>query len=500
MQSSQKLNSDLTLLSAVKLSEHIRKNEVTCLEVVDAFIAEQKIWNPRINAIVENRWDSARKEAIEKDEWRKTNPKAKLPPFFGVPFTVKEMIQVEGFKSTLGSIHRKRQISKRDASVVERFKKAGGILLATSNVPEMGFWFECDNPIYGSTKNPFDLTRTSGGSSGGEAAIIGAGASPIGFGSDVGGSIRVPAGFCGIFGHKPSNRIVPTTGHYPTDFENITRMEDPHYPLTVIGPMVKRSEDLRPTLELIVGSDGLDPEVRKEFKLGPEVKDWSQSTVWILPRPAMAAVTYTEDSMAETVELSARYFESLGAKIRRLKPDFLKNALFMWSAGINQVAGRTFEEALFNDKKQNIGLEMMRTLFGVPNYTLPALGTLIAERLVVNGEHGLGKRNENFLRELAQMQETLAALLTGDNILILPIQPRDVPKLRGTYTHPFDFAMAAIFNVLGLPVTTAPITWNDDIPQSVQIVSAWGQDAVTISAAQVLEAGFGGWRPPVKNN
>lgn len=489
-------NSPLSQISAQQIAHEIRSGKLTCLEVADFFINAQKKWNPKLNALVENRWDEVRREAREKDQWRAENPEAELPPLFGVPITVKEMISIQGFRCTLGSIHRRRHVQTRDASVIERLRKAGALILGTTNVPELGFWFECENPVYGMTSNPYDLERSSGGSSGGEAALIAAGASPLGFGSDVGGSIRMPAGFCGIFGHKPSNRIVPVTGHYPADHESMPNMRDPLYPLTVIGPMSKKSEDLRPALELLIGPDGLDPEVKTDFKLEPPITDWSDSTVWLLPRPVMSAVSLTEESMVQAVRLSGQYFESLGAKVKEIRPDFFKNAVFLWASALSKVEGRSFEEALFQQKKPNLGLEFIRTLFGVPHYTLPSLMTLLTERFMASNQEKWAPLNEDRHLELEKMQRTLNTLLKGKHLLITPVHPRVAPKHRSTYTRPFDFAMTGIFNALGVPVTTAPISWKEGLPQSVQIVSAWGQDHVCLSAAGALEFGFGGWRPP----
>ncbi|ODS51128.1 MAG: hypothetical protein ABS42_00055 [Bdellovibrio sp. SCN 50-8] len=478
-------------LSATDIAAHIASREISCEDIVRHFIREEELWNPRLNAMVENRWDEALAEAREKDAFLAENPEAELPPLFGVPVTIKEMIAVEGFHSTMGSIHRKDNIKSKDASVVKRLKDAGAIILGTTNVPELGFWFECENPIYGATSNPYDLTRTAGGSSGGEAALIGAGASVLGLGSDVGGSIRMPASFCGVFGHKPSNRIVPATGHEPVDFDNALEMTGSKYPLTTIGPLARKAKDLRLAMELIIGPDGYDQEVKKDFKLSPPIESWEGAKVWILPSPTMTMVAGTDEDMSEAVLMAGKYLEGMGAELKTLRHDFFKSAILLWSAGLAEVEGETFEKLLFENEHPSIPLEIFRSFTTEAKYTLPGLLTTVAERISTKFQKHTAQ-----LEELNRLRDQLNQLLAGKNILILPAHPRKAPKLHSTYLRPFDFAMTAIFNVLGVPATAVPIAQNEGLPTGVQIISAWGQDHVTLSAAESLEQAFGGWQAP----
>ena len=186
--------SDLIRCSAGELAQKIARREFSVVEVVEAYISRQEQVTA-LNALVENDYQRAREDASQKDRWLAKHRGGEIPPLFGVPFTIKEMISVAGMKQTLGSVHRRDVRQTHDATVVQRWRQAGAIPLGTTNVPELGFWFECENPVYGWTRNPYDPSRTAGGSSGGEAALLGAGASVLGLGSDVGGSIRVPSSF-----------------------------------------------------------------------------------------------------------------------------------------------------------------------------------------------------------------------------------------------------------------------------------------------------------------
>ena len=251
---------ELLTLSGVDLAKRIATKQVSPSEVLEVHIARIEKVNPQLNAMVEDDFARARKTAREQTEtlMSGTGP-TNLPVFFGVPFTVKEMLSYKGMKRTGGSIHHRDSVMDWDATIVERMRHAGAIPMGTTNVPELGFWFETFNPVYGRTNNPYDVTRTCGGSSGGEGSLIGAGASPFGLGSDIGGSIRIPAFFCGVFGHKPSRYWLPLTGHFPYGREEFgdLLLKD-KYPFTSIGPLSRRAADLNPLLQLMVGADAHD--------------------------------------------------------------------------------------------------------------------------------------------------------------------------------------------------------------------------------------------------
>lgn len=494
-------NQDFLQLSAIELGQKMAQGLLRAEDVVGGYVERQRKLNPALNAVVENRWEQAIDEAREKDKQIASGYRVKPNEiFWGVPFTVKEMITVDGMRQTLGSIHRKNETKDYDASIVARMKAAGGVVVGTTNVPELGFWFECENPVYGWTRNPYDYRRTSGGSSGGEAACLGAGASVIGLGSDVGGSVRMPAGFCGVFGHKPSNRIVPITGHYPVEKGNAKNFKDPRYPLTVLGPLARKATDLRPMLETIMGPDGVDPEV-KSFSLKPADQNWQGKTVWVLPNPHVWGVSRCAEEVTTAVELAGQYFESIGARVRRMRFDYFKEAVVLWSTALNQVEGRKFEDELFSTSPPSLLAETVRSMLSPSgNYSIPALATVAAERLLELSKDHWQEPSQHRFVHLQEMLSKLTTLFGDDSILIFPTHPRLAPFHHGTYTRPFDFAMTGIFNALGLPATVAPVSWHEGLPVSVQCIASWGNDHLTLSAAETLEFAFGGWKPPNNTN
>lgn len=198
----------ILLLSATEIAQKIRKREISSEEVIVAYVKRCRQVNPSINAIVEDRFDAAIQEAREIDSFLQSTTKdeAKIAserPLLGLPVTVKESIAVQGMSYSVG-VKDTPSRATEDADVVARIREAGGIPLLVSNTPELCMWWHTFNKVTGTTRNPYDTRRTAGGSSGGEAALVSAGASLLSLVSDIGGSARLPALFCGVFGHKPT--------------------------------------------------------------------------------------------------------------------------------------------------------------------------------------------------------------------------------------------------------------------------------------------------------
>src|SRR5580704_1025712 len=236
--------------SGTRQAEMIRDGAVSSLELVRAHLVRIDQVNPALNAVVEILRESALRAAQAVDRRRAAGEP--LRPLEGVPFSVKDSIEVEGTvcsAGTTGLQHAAR--SKRDATLVARLRDAGAIPIARTNLPDLLFAFESDNLIFGRTNNPYDRSRTSGGSSGGEAALIAACGSPFGLGSDAAGSVRLPAHYCGIASLKPTSGRLARTGHVPAAGGWLEMVWQ-------IGPMARRVEDLWTMMPILLGLDGLD--------------------------------------------------------------------------------------------------------------------------------------------------------------------------------------------------------------------------------------------------
>lgn len=243
------ISDDLLQHSASTLAALIQKRSLTSTVIVSTYLARIESLNPALNALVQVCGDAALRAAWEAD--RALGLGQPYGPLCGVPFTVKDVIDTQGVISAAGLVERSAYVPAHDAVVVARMKAAGAILLGKSNCPPGGGGGTTDNPVYGATRNPHALSHGPGGSSGGEAAAIAAGLSPVGLGSDSGGSLRVPAHFCGICTLKPTSGRVPSTGV----FDHPGGLSDYR---SQVGPMARHVEDLELVLQLIAGEDGID--------------------------------------------------------------------------------------------------------------------------------------------------------------------------------------------------------------------------------------------------
>ncbi|MGC1373353.1 MAG: amidase, partial [Candidatus Sulfotelmatobacter sp.] len=238
--------SELTSLSAIAMAEEVRGKRISPVELVDAHLAQIDKLNPKLNAFVEIDAHRARQAARVAENTVMRNEVT--GPLDGVPCSIKSSINVAGLRCEAGSRLRAGFVAREDAPLVKRLKNAGAIILGTTNAPELLMAWETDNLLYGRTNNPWDVERTAGGSSGGEAAAISACTSAGGVGSDGGGSIRVPAHFCGICGLKPTPGRIPSTGHFPVS-------AGPFAALGVVGPMARTVADLKILFEVMQGPD-----------------------------------------------------------------------------------------------------------------------------------------------------------------------------------------------------------------------------------------------------
>ncbi|XP_026530474.1 fatty-acid amide hydrolase 2-like [Notechis scutatus] len=241
----------LLFLSARELAGRIRRRELKCVDLLEAYIERNRQVNPLINAIVKDRFEAALQEAQVVDQLLSEGQDdeeslQKKFPLLGIPVTVKEAFALYGMPNSSGLVNRRNLISTTDAVVVSRLKQAGAIPLGVTNCSELCMWFESSNLVYGRSNNPYNLDCIVGGSSGGEGCTLAAAGSLIGIGSDIGGSIRIPAFFNGIFGHKPTTGVVPNDGQFPDAVGNRTNF-------LCTGPMCRYAEDMELLLRVMAG-------------------------------------------------------------------------------------------------------------------------------------------------------------------------------------------------------------------------------------------------------
>jgi len=304
--------------SAAELARMIRTREVSPVEVVRAHLDRIEEINPSLNAFIELRSNAAMQEAQQAE--RAVLRGERVGPLHGVPISIKSSIAVSGLKHECGSRTRAGLVAKEDAVLAQRLKAAGAIILGNTNVPEMLMAYETDNPLYGRTNHPLDVTRTPGGSSGGEAAAIAAGLCAAGIGSDGGGSIRVPAHFCGICGLKPTPGRIPATGHWPESL-------GPFALLGVVGPMARTVEDVELIFRVVAGFDAGDTSSAPVPIREVSGVDLSSLAIGVIEEEESAPVTPETRS---AVRKAAELLRVAGHRVERFSTDILREAREHW--------------------------------------------------------------------------------------------------------------------------------------------------------------------------
>ncbi len=469
-------------MPATRLAAMVRERKVSPVELADAHIARIEEVNGALNAMIADRFEAARGEARVAEAAVMAG--AELPPLHGVPCTIKEFLRVTGMPHTGGGLLARRDVvASADATVVTRLRDAGAIILGVTNAPEGGMWMETYNKVYGRTNNPWDLKRTPGGSSGGEAALVASGASPFGLGSDIAGSIRIPSAFCGVFGHKPTGRMVPNTGHWGPETGG-TRSK------LVCGPIGRSVADLAAVLPIIAGPDGIDGDTREWPALERPAGDLSGVVVYPVE---VSAGTLVRESMRRQVRRAAAALAERGAEIRPLESRYFKHALLVWGMGMREAnaGAASFAEILGDGTAINLGLESLRTLVGRSRVTFPALALAVLEQL----SSYLPERLTARAPRPDQLSAELESILGGNGVILHPPYTRPAPLHHTALVTPLDFVCTGVFSIIEFPVTQVPTGFDArGLPVGVQVAARRGNDALTLQVAAALEEDLGGWQ------
>lgn len=467
--------------SATGLAAAIREGRTSSRAVVETHIQQLERVNPRLNAVVKTRFAEARAEAAYADERlaeaREKNQMHLLPPLLGVPCTIKENFAFEGMPQTAGLVARKHIINERDAITVARLREAGAIPLGVTNTSELCMWMESYNEVYGRSNNPYDPEHIVGGSSGGEGAIVGAGASPFGLGADIGGSIRMPAFFNGVFGHKASPGLVPNEGQYPLASG---RAND----CLATGPICRRAEDLEPLLRILAGPTA-------EKLKAVEAVDFARLRVFSL------APDRGPRAQRDMLVAQARAVDELrkaGAKTATVDLPLLDKGFDIWSSLLAQGDGQRFADMMFGTRNAlRPALELWRVAIGRSPHTLPLVVLAMLERVPEMAPN----RAKKFVALGQQLKRQLEDTLGDDGVLVTLPYTEVAPRHGKPLFPPFNWVRCAIFNALEVPATAIPMGLNGaGLPLGVQVVAAQNQDHLGIACALELEKRVGGWVPP----
>ena len=453
--------------SATHQARLIRDGQISSAELIQAHLDHIARVNPAINAVVE----VLDKETARPGGRARTGASA---PLLGVPFSIKDSIEVAGTVCTAGTLGRRGAApSTEDATLVARLRGAGAIPIARTNLPDLLFAFESDNLLYGATNNPYDLTRTSGGSSGGEAALIASCGSPLGLGSDCAGSVRLPAAFCGIAGIKPTSGRLPRTGHFPPAGGWIEA-------LWQIGPMARYVEDLSTVMPLLIGTDGRDQTtVSMPFDDPRSVRLRDLRVAFYTDNGIAAA----DGDVSRVVRAAA---QSLATEVRVMdaaRPTCLESAYDLEM----KLLGADGGDGLWQYLEELGSTEVHPLLRGW-------LEKLEAYRTDLAGFH-------RYWAEWDQYRAGMFAFLRGYDVILCPayIHPA-LPHGTSTLDENFrGFSHTMAYNLTGWPAALVRCGESEGgLPIAVQVVARPWREDVALAVAGWLEGAFGGWKAPME--
>jgi Asp-tRNA(Asn)/Glu-tRNA(Gln) amidotransferase A subunit family amidase len=460
-------------LSAREIAAQIRRKEVSPVDIARIHLDRIERLNPRLNAFVDHQPEAVLAQArdAEKTIMRKDKDKDKdrLGPLHGVPLSIKSSIDVAGHRCEAGTRLRAGHIAAADAPLVARLRAAGAVILGVTNAPELLMAWETDNLLYGRTNNPWDLTRTSGGSSGGEAAAIAAGLSAGGVGSDGGGSIRVPAHFCGICGLKPTPGRIPSTGHFP-------KSGGPFALIGVVGPMARTIEDVRTLFEAMAGWDDGDP-----CAAPVELRAIDESTVRAINIGIFeddGRTPVTKETRA-AVNHAASLLSNCGFRVEPFRPEGLEEARQLWWDFFGTAGGMILKPTIYGHESElsPILREFLSWTNAEPAHT--------GESLLAAW---LG-RDEVREKILLQMRKYPVLICPAAAIPAFRHGEREWQVEGKTVKYLDAWSYCEWFNLLGLPAVVVPMGYSDEgLPIGVQIVGRPWQEELVLAVAAKLEA------------
>jgi Asp-tRNA(Asn)/Glu-tRNA(Gln) amidotransferase A subunit family amidase len=472
------------LPSANEIAAQIRRKERSPVEVARVHLDRIERLNPELNAFVDHQPESVLAQAREAEKAIRRGDR--LGPLHGVPLSIKSSIDVTGHRCEGGTRLRAGRVAIEDAPLVARLRNAGAVILGVTNAPELLMAWETDNLLYGRTNNPWDLTRTAGGSSGGESAAIAAGLSSGGVGSDGGGSIREPAHFCGICGLKPTPGRIPSTGHYP-------KPGGPFALIGVVGPMARTIEDLQTLFEVMAGYDDGDPSAAP-VRVSTDARELDDATI-----RALKVGFFEDDSRTpvtqETrlaVQRAAALLSRSGFQVEPFRPDGLEEARQRWWEFFGTAGGMILEPMI---------------LESTPRGHEPELSPILREFLAwtkAEPAHTGKSLLAAWLRRDA-VREKILLQMRKYPLLLCPTAA--IPAFRhgerewqveGKIVKYLDaWSYCEWFNLLGFPAVVVPMGCSDEgLPIGIQIVGRPWQEELVLAVAAKLEQERGRWQSP----
>ncbi len=467
-------SSDLTLLPAVRMAELIRSKEISPVELIQVHLSRIDYLNPKINAFVQMDAERALDQARMAEQAIVSG--RECGPLHGVPISIKSSIEVAGLRCEAGTKLRAGHVAQKDAPLVERLKHAGAIVLGLTNTPELLMAWETDNLLHGRTNNPWDLSRTAGGSSGGEAAAIASSCSAGGVGSDGGGSIRVPAHFCGICGLKPTPGRVPASGHFPQSV-------GPFALLGVVGPMARTVADLKLLFEVMQGPDIGDPSA------APVPVRWPHEDI-----KKKIRIGYFEDDertpvTPETrgaIQRAAKALQNCGFEVEAFRPANLEKIRELWWKFFG-VAGGMLLGPMTKGRERELS-PILREFNGWVAAENPHTAETLLDAWI---------QRDVFRMQLFEQMRTFPVLLCPvASIPAFKHGEREWEVEGKTVKYLDAWSYCEWFNLLGMPAATVPATTSSEgLPIGVQIAAVPWEEELVLTVAGILQRELGAYKP-----
>ena len=466
---------DLTFLPAATMAQRIQEKKISPVELAAVHLAKIERLNAKLNAFVHVEPERVLREARAAEAMVMHG--GTLGPLHGVPVSIKSSIEVEGLRCESGSRLRAGFVGRQDAPLVTRLRDAGAIVLGVTNTPELLMAWETDNLLYGRTNSPWDLERTPGGSSGGEAAAIAAGMSAGGVGSDGGGSIRVPAHFSGICGLKPTPGRIPSTGHFPAS-------GGPFALIGVVGPMARTVADVRALFEVMQGSDDGDACAAPAPVRWPSDDEVRKLRIGYFEDDGRTPVTLETRAAVET---AAKALADAGFQVEPFRPEGLEQARELWKKFFVKVAGMLIRPMFVGREgdESPILRQFLEWSAAEPELTGDSLLAAWIGRDVLRAEF------------LAQMRKYSILLCPAAAIPAFRHGERAWEIEGKTVDYLDAWSYTEWFNLLGNPAAVVPVSHTaEGLPIGVQIVGRPWEEERVLSVAAVLERECGAWRKP----
>ena len=456
----------------------IQTGELKSVDLTRFVIQRAMDINPRINAFIKDRFDHALIEAQEIDR-RVSEGKANHLPLAGIPFSLKSNIALEGMPMDMGSWGHAGKIAPMTATIVNKLMTAGAIPIGITNIAEMAMWHETVNYIYGRTLNPWSKWRTAGGSSGGEGAIVAAGGALFGIGTDLSGSVRTPAAFCGLFGHKPTRGLIPVTGQWPY-FDDKTLPEMRH--LDSIGPLTRCADDLRLILDVMHGTCTMDPQAHGRYEHSGQDLAWGNIRVAVMRHPKISKLSKTNPSVLIAIKRAEQRFLDAGATLCEAPDDLFMDSYDIWRHMIHRATNGGMRKMFGGGQNRHSIFEILKFFIGQSDHRLSSSFFMFTEEFLINK-----KILQDLDSKIQAANRRVRDYFNSHDLILMPTFPSPAPLHGRTLLTPHDAVIASPANVFGLPASAAPMgLTNSGLPVGVQLLGKPGFDLLTIAAAALI--------------